>query len=140
MSESPTPTPSADPHADRYGTRPRRALGTRGRVAVVAALAAAVGVTAWFAVEQTRSEPVTAEVVGFDAPGPEQIEVTFQVHMPPGSTAVCTVEALASSYAQVGTLDVPVGPVDGTTSTHVVTVSTSEQATTGVVDDCEATG
>lgn len=140
MSESPTPTPSADPHADRYGARPRRALGTRGRVAAVAVLAAAVGVTAWFAVEQTRSEPVTAEVVGFDAPGPEQIEVTFQVHMPPGSTAVCTVEALASSYAQVGTLDVPVGPVDATTSTHTVTVGTSEQATTGVVEDCRATG
>jgi hypothetical protein len=139
MSEPLSPTPGADRYADRYGTRPARTVGTRGKVAIAVALAAAVGVTAWFAAEQTRSDPVSADVVSFHAPGPEQIDVTFQVHMPPGTTAVCTVEALAPSFAQVGTLEVPVGPSEGTTSTYSVTVRTSEEATTGVVDGCRTT-
>lgn len=140
MSESTSPTPPAD----RYGRRaPGGAtadgLGRAAKVAIGAALAAAVALTAWFAAEQTGRNPVTADVVSFSVPSPERIDVTFQVHMPPGTTAVCTVEALAPTYAQVGTVDVPVGPSEGRTSGYTVTVQTSEEATTGVVDRCVVT-
>ncbi|GAA1710920.1 hypothetical protein GCM10009809_04110 [Isoptericola hypogeus] len=127
------------PPADRYGTRPARRPGRGRTVAIVAALVAAVVLVAWFSFEQSRSNPVSYEDVGFDVLGPEQVDVTFQVHMPPGTTAVCTVEALAPSYAQVGTVDVPVGPSDQTTSTYTVQVRTSEEATSGVVAGCEPT-
>jgi Domain of unknown function (DUF4307) len=136
MSEPTTPSLPAD----RYGTGGERrpsGLSRGARVAIGAALAAAVALVAWFTVEQGRRDPVSFDVVGFEVPGPEQIEVTFQVHMPPGTTAVCVVDALAPSYAQVGTLDVTVGPSESQTSTHTVTVRTSEQATTGVVDRCD---
>lgn len=142
MSEPVSPTPPAD----RYGTARagqdgrqdgRRPLGTGAKVAIGVALAAAVGVAAWFSVEQTRRDPVTVEMVGFDVRDAEQVDVTFQVHMPPGTTAVCEVEALAQSYAQVGTIEVPVGPAEQQTSTYSVTVRTSEEATTAVVDSCD---
>jgi Domain of unknown function (DUF4307) len=145
MSEATTPTPPAD----RYGTsRSRRAatpsgtgrrIGPWARAAIGAALAAAVALAAWFAVEQTRRAPVSFDVIGFSVHGPEQVDVTFQVHMPPGTTAVCTVDALAESFAQVGTVDVPVGPSEERTSQHTVTVRTSEEATSGVVDRCDPT-
>lgn len=106
-------------------------------MAIGAALAAAVGLAAWFAVEQTRRDPVSFDVIGFSVQGPERIDVTFQVHMPPGTAAVCTVDALAESFAQVGTIDVPVGPSEERTTQHTVTVRTSEEATSGVVDRCE---
>jgi len=136
MSEPVSPTPPAD----RYGTRPeRRGIGTGGKVAIGVALAAAVGVAAWFSIEQTRRDPVDVDVVSFDVRDAEQVDVTFQVHMPPGTTAVCEVEALAPSYAQVGTLDVPVGPSETQTSTYTVTLRTSEEATTAVIESCDVT-
>jgi hypothetical protein len=138
MSEPVSPTPPAD----RYGTHQgrqqgRRRLGTGAKVAIGVALAAAVGMAAWFSVEQNRRDPVTVDVVGFDVRDAEQVDVTFQVHMPPGTTAVCEVEALARSYAQVGTLEVPVGPSETQTSTYTVTLRTSEEATSAVVESCE---
>ncbi|MFC8599510.1 MULTISPECIES: DUF4307 domain-containing protein [unclassified Isoptericola] len=134
MSEPVSPTPPAD----RYGTRPqRRGIGTGGKVAIAAALAAGVGLAAWFSVEQNRRDPVEVDVVSFDVRDAEQVDVTFQVHMPVGTTAVCEVEALAPSYAQVGTLDVPVGPSKEITSTYTVTLRTSEKATTAVVESCD---
>ena len=78
-------------------------------------------------------------MVSFDVRDAEQVDVTFQVHMPPGTTAVCEVEALAPSYAQVGTLDVPVGPSETQTSTYTVTLRTSEEATTAVIESCDVT-
>ncbi len=141
MSDPTTPTPPADRYGRRgpRGTTAQEGLGRGAKVAVGAALAAGVAAAAWFSVEQTRQDPVTADVVGFSVPSAEQIDVTFQVHMPAGTTAVCTVEALAQSYAQVGTLDVPVGPSDRVTSQYTVTVRTSEEATTGVVERCVVT-
>jgi len=142
MSEASTPTPPAD----RYGTthRPRRpssatGLSTRVKVLIGVALAAAVALAAWFSIEQTRRDPVSFDVIGFSVQGPEQVDVTFQVHMPPGTTAVCTVDAVAESFAQVGTIDVPVGPSQERTTQYDVTVRTSEEATTAVVDRCDVT-
>lgn len=127
------------PPADRYGARGPRRTGRARTVAIVAGLVAAVAVVAWFAIEQNRATPVSYDVVGFEVQGPERTDITFQVHMPAGTTAVCTVDALAESYAQVGTLDVPVGPSDSSTSTYTVEIRTSEEATTAVVADCATT-
>jgi hypothetical protein len=102
-------------------------------------LTAAVGLTAWFTIAQQQAHPVEHDVVGFDVHDAESIDVTFQVHMPPGTTAVCTIEALAPSYAQVGTVDVEVGPAESRTSVYEVTVGTSQEATSGVVAGCDPT-
>ncbi|WP_418276123.1 DUF4307 domain-containing protein [Isoptericola jiangsuensis] len=138
MSSSQSPTTPVG----RYGAAPRAdrgPLGRGGKVAIGVALAVAVGLVAWYTFLQQLAQPVTHDMIGFDVRGAESIDVTFQVHMPPGTTAVCTVEALSPSYAQVGTVDVEVGPSETRTTVYEVPVGTSQTATTGVVAGCTAT-
>lgn len=146
--ETTTPPPAAPgdapaaPPAGRYDAAPRGTAAGRRRgrtVAVVVALAACVGVAAWFTVAQQERTPISTTVHSFDVVGPEAVDVTFDVTMRAGTTGVCTVDALSESYAQVGTVDVPVGPNDGLVSRYTVTVRTSEEATTGVVAGCRTT-
>jgi hypothetical protein len=101
------------------------------------ALAAAVGAVGWYTAVQQQASPVEYEDIGFDVVDAEHVDASFQVHMPPGTRAVCTVDALSPSYAQVGTLDVEVGPADTRTSAYEVTVGTSEEATTATVVGCD---
>lgn len=123
--------------ADRYGHgRARGSLGAGARVAIGVALAAGVAVAAWFAVEQQRQDPVSFTDVGFSIVSAEQVDVTFDVSMPPGMRATCTLVALNPSYAQVGALQVQVGPNEDRTARYTAEVRTTERATTGVVDDC----
>jgi hypothetical protein len=136
-----SPQPPTTP-AGRYGdAQPvgRRPLGRGAKVAIGAALAAAVAGVAWFTFSQQQANPVSYDEVGFHVNDAESVDVTFQVHMPPGMTAVCTIEALAPSYAQVGTLDVEVGPSPDRTSVYEVTIGTSQLATSGVVAGCDPT-
>lgn len=103
------------------------------------ALVLAVAAVAWYTAMQQRDDPISAEMLSFDAVDAERIDAAFQVHMPPGTTAACTVEALAPSYAQVGTVDVAVGPAETRTSAYEITIGTSQLATTAVVADCTRT-
>ncbi|WP_069386090.1 DUF4307 domain-containing protein [Cellulosimicrobium cellulans] len=134
---APQPAPGAPvrPPAGRYGPEPSPA---RRRLAVVAiAVAAVVGLAVVLVIGvRFANQPVRHDVVGFDVVDSERIDVTFQVSMQPGTEALCTIDALADSYAQVGTVDVTVGPVDTLESRWTVTVATSELATTGVVESC----
>lgn len=131
----PAPGVPARPPAGRYGPEPSAA---RRRLAVVAIVVAAVVGLAVVLVIGVRfaNQPVRHDMVGFDVVSSERIDVTFQVSMQPGTTARCTIDALAASYAQVGAVDVTVGPVDTLESRWTVTVATSELATTGVVESC----
>ncbi len=101
------------------------------------ALAAGVAIAAWFTVVDTQREPVTFVDVGFSVESPEEVRVTFDVSMPPGTEAVCTVTALSRNFAEVGAVDVEVGPEPGRTTRQSVTIATTELATTGVVDHCD---
>jgi hypothetical protein len=107
------------------------------RIAVALALAAGVAIAAWFTIVDTQRDPVTFTDVGFYVVSPEEVEVTFDVSMPPETEAVCTVTALSPSFAEVGAIDVEVGPDAARTTRHTVTVATTELATTGVVDHCD---
>jgi hypothetical protein len=131
----PAPGTPARPPAGRYGPEPtvrRRRLA----IAAIAALAV-VGLAVVVAIGiRFASEPVRHKLVGFDVVDSERVDVTFEVSMEPGTVAECTVDTMADSYAQVGTLDVTVGPVDTLESRWTVSVATSELATTGVVESC----
>ncbi|MEK8227929.1 DUF4307 domain-containing protein [Oerskovia sp. M15] len=99
------------PPAGRYGPEPtvrRRRLAVAG---IVATALVGIGITVWIGLGQA-STPVRYDDFGFKVVSSEQIDVTFQVSMKPGTQAECTIDALASSYAQVGTVDVVVGPSD----------------------------
>ena len=131
----PAPGTPARPPAGRYGPEPTAA---RRRLTVVAiAVLAAVGLAVVVVIGlRYACEPVRHKVVGFDVVDSERVDVTFELSMDPGTTARCTIDALAESYAQVGTLDVTVGPVDTLESRWTATVATSELATTGVIESC----
>ncbi|WP_125774587.1 DUF4307 domain-containing protein [Antribacter gilvus] len=140
--QDPSAEVAADEYlAERYGARRpgARRLGTGARVAIVAALVAAVAVAAWFAVVQQQRDPVSFTDVGFSVVSAEQVDVTFRVSMPPGMEATCLITAMNTAHAQVGALDVVVGPSDARTTQYTVTVRTTEEATTGIVDSCTAT-
>jgi hypothetical protein len=126
-----------DPWDESDGMRPRPKLSVGARVAVALALAAGVAVAAWFTIVDTRRDPVTFTDVGFSVTGPEEVDVTFDISMPPGTEAVCTVTALSRNFAEVGAVDVEVGPDTARTTRHTVTIATTELATTGVVDHCD---
>ncbi|MBD8080246.1 DUF4307 domain-containing protein [Cellulosimicrobium arenosum] len=137
--ESTVPRPAAPPALPegRYGppSTPRR---RRWAVAGIS-LAAVVGVVVTVLVGLDHADQdVRFQDVGFDVVDSERVDVTFEVYMDAGTTARCSVDALSESFAQVGTLDVTVGPVDTTESRWTVSVATSELATTGVVQSCLA--
>jgi hypothetical protein len=125
-----------DPWDETDGVRPRPKLSVGARIAVAVALAAGVAIAAWFTIADTQRDPVTFTDVGFSVASPEEVDVTFDVSMPPGTEAVCTVTALSRNFAEVGAVDVEVGPDTARTTRHTVTIATTELATTGVVDHC----
>ncbi|MGW6003904.1 DUF4307 domain-containing protein [Oerskovia enterophila] len=125
------------PPAGRYGPEPtplRRRLAIAG---IVAAALVGIAVTVWIGLGQAAT-PVRYDDFGFKVVSSEQIDVTFQVSMKPGTQAECTIDALADSYAQVGTVKVVVGPSDKLEGRYTVSVATSELATTGIVESCVA--
>lgn len=126
-----------DPWDESDGVRPRPKLSVGARIAVALALAAGVALAAWFTIVDTQRDPVSYADVGFSVTSAEAVEVTFDVSMPPGTEAVCTVTALSKNFAEVGAVDVEVGPEPARTTRHTVTVATTELATTGVVGDCD---
>lgn len=125
-----------DPWGESDDVRPRPKLSVGARIAVTLALAAGVAIAAWFTIVDTQRDPVTFTDVGFSVASAESVDVTFDVSMPPGTEAVCTVTALSKSFAEVGAVDVEVGPSSARTERHTVTIATTELATTGVVDHC----
>jgi hypothetical protein len=131
------PSGEEDPWDETDGVRPRPKLSVGARIAVALALAAGVALAAWFTIVDTQRDPVTFTDVGFSVVSPEEVEVTFDVSMPPGTEAVCTVTALNKSFAEVGAVDVEVGPDAARTTRHTVAIATTELATTGVVDHCD---
>lgn len=126
-----------DPWDESDDVRPRPKLSVGARIAVALALAAGVALAAWFTIVDTQRDPVTFTDVGFSVTSAEAVDVTFDVSMPPGTEAVCTVTALSKNFAEVGAVDVEVGPESERTTRHSVTVATTELATTGLVDRCD---
>jgi hypothetical protein len=90
----------------------------------------------WLASGVTR-DPVQWQDVGFSITGPERIDVTFEVTKDPEDTARCRIRALSRSYAEVGVLEVDLGPASERVQRFTVTLATSELAVTGTVEGCE---
>jgi hypothetical protein len=120
---------------DRYGHR-RAGTGRSARIGAGAAIAVCVALAAWFAAAQHDATPISAEVVGFVVVSSERIDIEFQVSMPAGSTAVCTLGALAENFAEVGSHEVTVGPAQAGTARYAATVSTSQLAVAATIAGC----
>jgi hypothetical protein len=119
----------------RYG--PARRPADR-RVLVAAALAVVLVLVAWFA--WVAFGPGRTQVHFLDL-GAQVVDdttttVTFEVQKQASATAVCTVRALNAGFAEVGLVDVRVGPGAKDAVTVTATVRTSERAVSGNVKAC----
>jgi len=122
--------------ADRYGLRAEpRTEGRRRRVVIAAAVAivVAVGLVAWAAFSREDSVSWLDRGVSTTA---DTATVTFQVSLPRGAQATCTVRVVNEVRLEVGRTDVVVGPSDETVIRGQVTMRTSEPAVDGGVRDC----
>lgn len=118
--------------AQRYGQKsanPRlfRLFAYLG-VAVLAIGTILLGLANW--------SPIQSTTIGFRVISPWQTEVDFEIQMPPGEVAECTLEALNNSFGVVGHIKRSFGPFDQLITTHTVSLNTYEEAVTGLVDNC----
>lgn len=127
--------PAPRPPAGRYGPEPTDATRRLQRLGLAALVVVAMLVLGWTGAGVMR-DPVQWQDVGYRVDGPSATEVTFDVTTAVGTAVTCRVQALSSSYAQVGVLDVPVPAAQTRTRRVTVTVPTVELAVTGVVQGC----
>ncbi len=119
---------------DRYGRRPSR---PRRAVLVGAAAAVLVATVAWFGwAAYSGRDSATGTDVGFVVVDDSSVRVTFDVTRPKDKTAVCTVQALDTGFAVVGTVQVSVGPSASSVVRTTATVRTTNRATSGQVNGC----
>lgn len=121
---------------DRYS---RSGLSPRTVRILIAALAVAfLAVVAWVGV-RVADVDVRAETVSYEHVGDSRLEVTFQVTMRPGTSALCRVQAMDDGRAQVGFVEIPIPAQETPRSVHTVQIATQGTAASGSVLGCERT-
>ncbi|MFM2023228.1 MAG: hypothetical protein RIR89_620 [Actinomycetota bacterium] len=118
--------------ADRYGQRPANPKVFR----IFAYLALATFTIGTIALGLANWNPIQSTTVGFRVVSPWVTEVDFEIQMPPGQVAECSIEALNNSFAVVGHITQTFGPFDQLITNHTVAVNTYEEAVSGLVDSC----
>ena len=121
----------SDDVAARYA-RPRR----RGLAVLASAVGALLTVGALVTVgTAVLDTDVRWREVAFDA-GPDQVQVTFEVFAREGDTVRCQVRATDQRFADVGQLDVDLGPLTAQGTSSTVTVRTVSPAVSASVRTC----
>ena len=118
--------------ATRYGQKKARPGRFRwlayGGVAAMTIGAVGLGLANW--------SPIQATTISFRVVSPWVTEVDFEIQMPPGSVAVCELEALNNAFAVVGYVKLSFGPFDQLITNQNVQINTYEEAVTGLVANC----
>jgi hypothetical protein len=127
----PEPAPAV---ADRYGRSPSPSRRRLAVLAVVVVVAAALGWFAWAA--WSGRAAATGTDVGFVVVDDGTVRVTFDVTKPKDRGATCTIRALDSGFAVVGTVQVQVPASGRSVVRQTSTVRTTNRATTGGVESC----
>ncbi|MCB2412524.1 DUF4307 domain-containing protein [Demequina sp. TTPB684] len=115
----------------------RARLSTRAKWLIgvgLAALTAVSALWAWWIADQ----PVRWQEVGFNIASPTEASVTYDVFLYSDDAVTCHVQALNVRFAEVGVTTARIDPADGTEQRVTTTMATTEEATTAVVEYCEA--
>jgi hypothetical protein len=99
-----------------------------------AALVGLFGLWAWWIADQ----PVRWQEVGFEISSPNSATVTYDVFLYSDRSATCHLQALNVRFAEVGVTTAHFDPADGPEQRVTTSIVTTEEATTAVVDYCEA--
>jgi hypothetical protein len=120
---------------DRYGRRNSPRRRPLIIVGVIVAVALGLGFIGWVTILERPH--VTYEDYGYNVVSDAQTRVTFDVGFHGGTkAATCTVHALNELGTEVGLENVLITAAAHGTVRTTVTLSTSERATTGVVEAC----
>ncbi len=86
----------------------------------------------------STGQPFTVKDYGFKVVSSEQVDVSFLVTKDADVKITCAITALNPGYAEVGRRDVVIDRGDGPSDHERFTVSvrTSQEATTGILDGC----
>jgi hypothetical protein len=117
------------PARTRLSTRSRWLLGIG-----FAALVGLFGLWAWWIADQ----PVRWQEVGFEISSPNSATVTYDVFLYSDRSVTCHLQALNVRFAEVGVTTAHFDPADGSEQRVTTSIVTTEEATTAVVDYCEA--
>lgn len=143
LDPSPALTPDHDPAvtADAHaGSRYAPASNPRSRRLKIAGAVAGIAVGVAGAAYLSFGNPgssVRGQEVSYAVKSSEVVEMTFNVAKPKDATVVCTLNALNTNYAQVGTKTVTIGPSDVGEARFTVDIATTELAVTAVIESCE---
>lgn len=125
-------------HESPEDDAPARApLSTRAKWLIGIGLAALIGLSsvwAWWIADQ----PVRWQEVGFEIVSPTAVTVTYDVFLYSDQSATCHLHALNVRFAEVGVTTAQFDPADGSEQRVTTSLVTTEEATTAVVDYCEA--
>jgi hypothetical protein len=123
---------SAEDEAD---SRPR--LSARAWWAVGAGLAVLLALSSWWG-WSVAHQAVRWQDVGFKIASSTQATVTYDVFLYTDAPVTCHLRALNTRYAEVGVATQHIDPAAGKSQRLTATLSTTEEATTAVVNYCEA--
>ena len=115
----------------------RAPLSTRVKWLVGIGLAALIGLSsvwAWWIADQ----PVRWQDVGFEISSPTSATVTYDVFLYGDESATCHLQALNVRFAEVGVTTARFDPANGSEQRVTTSIVTTEEATTAIVDYCEA--
>lgn len=116
----------------RYGVK--QSNPKRLRIFAAAGITALVLGTAYFALG--NNQQFSYEDVGYRVVGDYRVEVDIEITKPTDRTLVCSVQALNNQFAVVGWKEFEFESSEFMTLRHTVTLNTTEQAVTGLVDEC----
>lgn len=120
---------------DEADSRPR--LSARAWWGVGAGLAVLIALASWWGWQMSH-QAARWQDVGFSIVSPTEADVTFDVFLYSDSPVTCHVRALNTRYAEVGVATQRIDPAAGKAQRMTVKLATTEEATTVVVDYCEA--
>ena len=142
LSPTSTPRPGPPASADAADARSRYAPAATPRsrrlriIGAVAGIAVGIAGAAYLSFGDPDSS-VRGQEVSYSVTSSESVEMTFNVAKPLDATVVCTLNALNTNYAQVGTRSVTIGPSDVQEAQFTVQIATTELAVTAVIESCE---
>lgn len=126
------PMDQAELLSQRYGEK--QSNPKRTRLLTVIGIALLTAIAAWFGF--ANYSPLSYQDIGFRVINNTTVEVDFEVTAPAGTVAICDIQALNNSFAQVGWVELILPASESSTNRHTVTLTTTELAVTGLVDEC----
>lgn len=131
---------AADPEtvlADRYGRTPRTHKRDR-RILVIVAAAFAVVLGAWVVWGALDGDSATIEArdTAHAILDDHNVDVSFMLTAPPGSSPLCVVQAMNDEFTVVGWKLIQIQPGEQNVRTFTQRVKTTQIASTGLIKNC----